>query len=310
MPRDGEKTDATDGWWRFSCSLLVKLAVSAGLLLVLLPGLNFDSIAALIMRVQWMWLIVAFLLYLGSHVLNAWRWSLHAPEFGVVAAAGDFFTTYLSGLFFNLFAPGTVAGDSARVLRLGAAGERAAVFASVVVQRFSGVVVLAAIAGGAAWLQEELSIPWRLLVPALVGPFVLIVALIAAPSLVPTLMPRWRGFLRGDTWYTATMLTLTLALLYHTLQILSVVSLARGLEISIGTWSLAMLVPIVNVAGMVPLSIGGVGVREVSYTYLLEVHHVSTDQALALGLLHSAVVFGTAVAALPAFLTSSRAGRG
>ena len=49
-------------------------------------------------------------------------------------------------------------------------------------------------------------------------------------------------------------------------------------------------VPIVNLAGMVPISISGIGVREAGYLYFLRQIGVHKSSAVALGILSSATV--------------------
>jgi hypothetical protein len=49
-------------------------------------------------------------------------------------------------------------------------------------------------------------------------------------------------------------------------------------------------VPIVNMAGMAPVSFSGIGVREGGYWYFLSVLGVDRETSIALGLLASAVV--------------------
>ncbi len=71
--------------------------------------------------------------------------------------------------------------------------------------------------------------------------------------------------------------------------VLSVIALARGLSLEVAPPLLAFAAPLVALATLLPISIGGIGVREAGYAVLLAPHGVATADAVALGLLQYAV---------------------
>ncbi len=298
MQPDGE---VAKGWLGRAFPFWLRLAVSIALLVALTRVLDVDAIAAALRRARAPWLLGALALYVASHLLNSWRWALHAAELGMVAPFARFRDAYFKGLFLNLFVPGTVAGDLARGLDIGGEEKRAAALASVVIHRASGLVALVAIAAVAFFWQREIRAPALVSAAALVVPAVGLLALVVAPWLIGPL----RRFARSS-WPVAMMSTLALALAYHALQIACVVCVARSLSLAAPAGMLALFVPLVNIAGMVPVSVGGIGVRESAYHYLLGVIGIEANQALALGLSTSAIVVATALLALPVFLRGSR----
>jgi uncharacterized membrane protein YbhN (UPF0104 family) len=60
--------------------------------------------------------------------------------------------------------------------------------------------------------------------------------------------------------------------------------------------------PLLNIAGTLPFSLQGVGVREAGYWYYLSHIGVPREAALAVGLLTSIVVLLSGLSGLPAFL--------
>ena len=66
--------------------------------------------------------------------------------------------------------------------------------------------------------------------------------------------------------------------------ILSVVFLAKALGIDVGLFALATSAPLVAVASFLPITIGGIGVRETGYALLLAGEGVSHSSAIALGM--------------------------
>jgi uncharacterized membrane protein YbhN (UPF0104 family) len=84
--------------------------------------------------------------------------------------------------------------------------------------------------------------------------------------------------------------------LYHLLQIASQVLLAWALGIKAPLSYFLIFVPLVNIAGMAPVSFSGIGVREYGYVYFLGKLGIERHTAVALGLLASAVVLASGIA--------------
>lgn len=80
----------------------------------------------------------------------------------------------------------------------------------------------------------------------------------------------------------------------------SVVSIARSVGIHLDASILAFCAAWVTVATLLPLSIGGIGVREAGYVVLLSAYGVPSTQAIGLGLLQYIVMIAvSAIAWLP-----------
>ena len=312
MPPAGESAPqpVADGARRGAAVFWLKLAVSATLLSYqLLRG--GDGAAAAVAKVLSHaapgWLLAALLLYLASHVVNARRWQSYAGEFGFLGGTADFARMYFAGLFINLFAPGTIAGDVSRGIALAGGRRRAAAFGSVVAHRLSGMVALFALAGLAAVVQREFALPAVARLAAAVVPLAGIAFLLATPTAVTAVGRRMgRPVALPKTWAAATARTLIVAAGYHGLQIAATICLARALAVDVQAWTLALVVPLVNAAGMVPVTISGVGVREAGYVLLLQPIGVANEKALALGLLGSALVFAAGLSGAPAFFMRNR----
>lgn len=157
----------------------------------------------------------------------------------------------------------------------------AAVTAAVVVGGLVVAIAFRASARGDSWLPARAT-------PA--------IAAVAAST---------RSCLRGPVaWQTS-----VLGLMYEALAVLSLWLVARSLSLEIPFSVLAVVVPVVLVLTAVPLSVGGLGVREGSYVVLLHQAGVTTTDAALLSLL-STVLF--ALVTLPgafALLTTTRSTR-
>jgi uncharacterized membrane protein YbhN (UPF0104 family) len=63
-----------------------------------------------------------------------------------------------------------------------------------------------------------------------------------------------------------------------------------------------LFVPLANIAGMVPVTVSGLGVREATYVFFLRAVGGNADSALALGLLGSGLVLAAGLSGAPALL--------
>ena len=64
------------------------------------------------------YIALALVVYLLSQILSAGRWMVLARPLGFEEPFEEIVVYYLIGMFFNLFAPGTVGGDVSRVYYL------------------------------------------------------------------------------------------------------------------------------------------------------------------------------------------------
>jgi uncharacterized membrane protein YbhN (UPF0104 family) len=213
--------------------------------------------------------------------------------------------------YLNLFGPGTVAGDVGRVLFLAGGSRRALALTTVVAHRTIGFVALVWIAALSVVLLPEQPLPGVLRwVAALAVPGT-IAAWLWSPRLLARLLPRannWRVLVERDLvpyWHDHSLLVISLAwaAVAQLLQIAAQFFVASALGLHLPSGFFLVVVPLINVAGTLPFSLQGVGVREAGYWYYLSRIGVQREAALAVGLLTSVVVVLSGLTGLPAFLT-------
>jgi uncharacterized membrane protein YbhN (UPF0104 family) len=112
--------------------------------------------------------------------------------------------------------------------------------------------------------------------------------------------PRAQSLYDAITPYKSAVPTLVAALalsLAFQAFVIAVVFLnARALSLAVPLSAVAVFVPLVSLAGMVPVSVNGLGVREALYILLFGQVGVSPELAVSLALVYLAV---TVVASLP-----------
>jgi uncharacterized membrane protein YbhN (UPF0104 family) len=291
-----------------------KLLLSAALLAVLLHQTDLRRMRAALAGADVGCLILAWASLVASQAVSAYRWMVLARALGFSDSFGRFCLYYFSGMYLNLFGPGTLAGDVGRVLFLAGGRRRALALTTVVADRATGFVALIWIAATAIVLlpDEPLRGPLRWLA-GLTFPLT-IAGWLWGPRLLARLLPpanRWRVLVERDLapyWYDRGLLVraLVLAVAMHAVQIASQMLVARALGLHLPWAFFLIVVPLVNIAGTLPFSLQGAGVREAGYWSYLTRIGVQRETALAVGLLASVVVFASGLSGLPAFLLLQR----
>jgi glycosyltransferase 2 family protein len=216
--------------------------------------------------------------------------------------------TYLVGQFFSNFLPTSIGGDAVRVFRLNQlVGRLGLAIASVFVERITGLLALTIIGWAALGLNfERFGGNWQLRWAIICGLLAVsggLLLVLSAPWTVGLLsrlpLPNvidWRGKLRGMAdalaqFYSdrgALALVLLLAFGYQLSWIAMNATAARALIMDVPWSFVALIVPISDIVGLIPIFFNNLGAREGIYTLLLGLLGLAAAPALALALL----VFG------------------
>jgi hypothetical protein len=243
------------------------------------------------------------LVYLVSQFVGAVRWMVLARPLGFKTPLKVLVNYYLVGMFFNLFAPGTVGGDVSRIYylardgeenlnkRLGGATMHAAV--SVFVDRVIGMAVLVWLGALGLFLFPQYGVPAavRHLTYALGGAFLVAgILLPLARRILPAdghpIVVKVRVAVRS---YQAHRLAIPQAVLLsfvvHFMQAWIHMLLGRAIQIDIPYSFCIILYPLVGTFSALPVSLNGLGLREGGYLFLFQFIGVGSEKGVAFGLL-------------------------
>lgn len=301
-------TEAPGRWWS---SPWLKAGLSLVLLAVLLRRTDLADLRLAVANARAGWVIAGLIGYIASMVVSSIRWTMLARPLGFREPYGYFFGSYFTGMYMNLFAPSTVAGDIGRALFLaGGQRRRALAFTTVLADRGLGFAVLCCIGAFAILTQPQYRLPAPLYYGAWVVPPATLLGWLFGPKLMVRVFAptnRWRRMVERDLapyWndYRLLMRTSAVACVFHVMQILTQVLLARALGVDV-PWSFFFIfVPVVGIVGMLPVSFSGIGIRESGYWFFLSQIGVDRAAAVALGLLSSGVVLATGLSGGLVFL--------
>jgi uncharacterized membrane protein YbhN (UPF0104 family) len=291
-------TESPQRWWS---SAWFKIGLSLVLLAVLLYKTDLHELGGAVARANSWWVIAALAGYIASQVVSCIRWTMLARALGFREPFGHFFGSYFTGMYMNLFAPSTVAGDIGRTLLLGGQKRKALALTTVIADRGLGFIVLSCIGAVAILSQPWYRLPAPLYYGAWTIPPATLLMWLFGPRLAARLLPagnKWRTLVEHDLapyWRDSRLLieTSLVAAVFHIIQVVTQVFLAWALKIKAPVLFFFIFVPVVNILGMLPISFSGIGIREFFYLYFLRRIGVARHTALALGLLSSSVVLIT-----------------
>ena len=293
---------------RSTLTFLLKTLVSLGFLSFLLSRIDISQLLRVLSSVHLSYVVVALAGYFLGQILCSVRWALLARALGFKNPVKDFVIYYFIGMFFNLFAPSTIGGDVGRVFYLArdrtgreegiTAGPTMSALVSVLADRFIGLAVLVWIGAVALVLFSNYSIP--LVVRSLA--FALAAGALLAWLLLPLVnrllqrreIPRVKNLLLGLETYSMNrqiiVQTIVLSLSVHFIQSWMQILLGQALDVEI-PWSYSFIVyPLVGVFSALPISLNGVGLREGGYLFLLRQIDISSEKAIAFGILWFIIV--------------------
>jgi len=292
------------------------VSASALILALLFVFLPMGELWAAMRRVPaTVWLLI-LAGYLSTHLIGILKWRLMVNSAGAGLPVLEAGRCYLGGLCGAVFLPSIVGGDVIRVgLALRRAHNRAGVLLGSLLDRLLDIAALVGVAGAGALLLPGVLEPRVHRIFWFVGALVASAGL-AVLALVALLSRRWlsrklhRRFahLRRAAKILSrqpqrVLLALALGLTAQTsLVVLSAwIAAVCGLHLAFPVWLFAW--PLAKVSGLLPVTQGGIGVREVALSVLLVPFGARPTLAVAVGLVwETIVVTGGLVGGLLSFL--------
>ncbi|MGQ9828162.1 MAG: lysylphosphatidylglycerol synthase transmembrane domain-containing protein [Roseiflexus sp.] len=294
--------------------------VGVGMALIVLLIVQFAEIQSVWMTVlsaHPLPLIGCVVIYFIGVALSCIKWQLLLRAQGIQVSLSSLVLWYLMGSLAGILLPSDVGGDVGRGYAAARAlGDSTAVWSSVVMERFTGLIMLVALASPALMLMPGvLDVPVWLPLSASFAALLATIGIAAALGAPPARLMRssHRGALvfrqirdvvvRYRSNIGIVGACLALSVLFHVLNGLSLWLLALSIT-SDASVAIAFLWPIVGLLGMLPLTPGGLGVREGIITLLLMQTDMSPEQAVTAAVIGRILLLLCSLAGLPTLITT------
>lgn len=288
---------------------IVRLAGSAVILALLFTVLPAGDLVAAMRRLPLAGWGLAIATYLALHLIGVAKWRLLVNAAGAGLPFVDAVRAYYSGLFGNTFLPSIVGGDVVRAgVAFGAVRSRSGLLLGSLVDRMQDIVALGAVAGAGALLSPRALAPESRtvfmalgLLLAAAGAF----ALVAWFALPTRRLPfGWRRKLvavRRAVRSTASrpsrlVAALSLGILLQSLLVVLNWMLGRTIGIDIPLYVWLFVWPLAKISGLLPVTQGGIGVREAAQAALFAPFGVPAVMAVATGLVFEVVIISGGLA--------------
>lgn len=297
---------------------LVRWGGSAAMLALLFTALPFADIATAIRSVPLPVWPGALLMYMSLHLVGVAKWRLLVNTAGAGLSFRTAVRAYYMGLFGNTFLPSIVGGDVVRAgVALRAARSKSGLVLGSLIDRLLDIVGLAAVAGIGALLSPRALDGQSRRIFLTLGALLAVAGIggLVALALIPVRRFPWkvrRKLVQVRRAVRATIQrpqALVQAFLLGMLlqSLLTVLNwwLGRVIGIDIPLYVWLFVWPLAKIAGLLPLTQNGIGVREAAQAVLFAPFGVSAAKAVATGLVFEVVIIsGGLLGGAIAFLLS------
>jgi uncharacterized protein (TIRG00374 family) len=279
----------------------LRIAISCAVLIYLINALDWQRLSRVFsnLRLEYVW-IAPILLLAGLYSLSV-RWSLLLNYFGVRLSSKKSFIYYLVGNFYNIILPGSIGGDVIRIGICAIAQKKTVtlITSSVFLERVFGLLVVLFLGAiGIFLLSDELqqqlgaTVTTSILVLFSIGLFSFItIWILLRFILLKSLESKFEKnkilvtivnvFDRiRQIPITALLGILGFNLLSQILDIIASYFLAKSILLDLPAIVFFVIIPIVYISTVLPISLGGLGVREGVLTLLLSRFGIISSDAV------------------------------
>lgn len=238
----------------------IKIFLTAVAIYLVYHKMDFTKTKEIFDSINYFWLSLAFILFTLSRVVGAVRLNLYFSQIGLQLSQILNLKLYYLGMFYNLFLPGGIGGDGYKIFFLHKhyQTKRLQLLKATLLDRISGLfalLFLVCIFLSASSFMEILHIKplWCLIAAVCVIPTSYLFASVTFKTFMPI-------------FSTSTLYALILQALQGLTALFILYAFAESSQIS----NYLTIFFISSVVAVLPLSIGGIGARELTFIYLLE----------------------------------------
>jgi uncharacterized membrane protein YbhN (UPF0104 family) len=256
----------------------LKILLTGGALYLVFQKIDTDNLLQLSKTLSWGWLVPAIALFVGSKVATAIRLNAYFANIHISLSFWENWRLYLIGMFYNLFLPGGIGGDGYKVYLLNNQFKTPVkeLLKASLLDRLGGLIAILALLFGML-LLIDLPLPFS---EPRMGKILFAIAMIGVVPgfwllqkfLFSNFLP---SFWQGIFW----------SLLGQLAQMAAVVCLLLALGVQDKFLAYQAVFLLSSIVAVLPLTIGGVGARELVVVYAHSYAGIQETEAVAFSLL-------------------------
>ncbi len=279
--------------------LLVRVLVTVAILFALFKFIPYEKLIEVYRDSRKSYLLLGFFIFFLCQIIGIFRWRFLLSSLGVNISIREAVYSCFCGLFLNLFFPSFVASDVFRGFCISYRhGDTGKVASSVLMDRFSGAVVLVLVAllafiVGRGIVPNEGVVISLVILCAIVGFLSLAIFsrsffrfLIRVFKRKPRLEEKLISFHDKLYFFRKNPKVFAKSFLFSLpIQLLMPTGffiVSRAFDVNVGAIYFFIVVPIVTAIALIPITIAGAGTREASAIYFFSL--VGIEKSIGLGI--------------------------
>jgi len=286
---------------------VLRVLISAGALAFLFWKIGLGKTLAALRQADLRYLLGAFLLFVLSLAIRAYRWLVLLRSLDPHVPFGRLLRLYFVGQFFSSFLPSQFGGDVVRALELAQDTDPSAAVGTVLLDRMSGLLMLFVMGLAALPFQVNRMEPWLVgLLLAVAGGGLVAGVLILEGRLLRRLTGRLPATLSlagqgplakvyaavtGCGW-RAVLGAFGVSVVFNIVNVFINWLCGQALRAGVSLGYFFAVTPLLSVSGLIP-SIGGWGIREAVSTAVFAPTGAGENIAAALGMALGGVALTT-----------------
>jgi len=266
--------------------IVIKLLFSISLLIFVLYKIDINKLFEILQNINIVYLFISFIFFNISKIISAIRLNYYFKEINIHLDFKTNLILYYIGMFYNLFLPGGIGGDGykAYLLKKHFNQKLSLILQALLFDRISGLLGLIFLGGILFLFSSYVFFPLNIL-----DIFIISILYIA----FYIFSKKYNKFPKYLTQ------TISLGLIVQMLQLISALFIIFSLPQQTPILDFLVLFLISSVVSVLPISIGGIGVRELTFLYGLNYIGYNADIGIAFSFLF---FFITLVSSLIGFL--------
>ncbi|WP_298472584.1 lysylphosphatidylglycerol synthase transmembrane domain-containing protein [uncultured Maribacter sp.] len=234
----------------------LKVIISAILIYFIFTKIDINEIGAVLKKAKAFYIVLAVLLFVFSKAIASVRLNLYFHQLKVHLTEKSNLQLYLLGMFYNLFLPGGIGGDAYKgyVIKKQFKVDTKKIVSVLVIDRLSGLLLLFIFACA---LSVIIDIEWLQNLKILI-----ITTLFASVLVFWFLIKKFFNYILSVFW---TSFIFSALVQLAQLGSIFLVLMSLGIETDLIGYLLIFLIS--SIVSVIPLTIGGIGSREITFFY-------------------------------------------